>query len=94
MFLMKFVGTYRCKKLWCSEWAGNIRLEPNTGTKIKITNLNGAQSVPVHAQYVLGFEITVCNTFGVQETQSARHLSHNLSSLRFREIHVLLDTSQ
>lgn len=87
-------STYRCQQLRCGRWRRDVGGELDSGTEIKITDLNGTELVRIHAQDVLRLQIPVGYAFLVQKVQPGRDLLDDLRSVVLGEAHVLLDAGQ
>ena len=61
-------------------------MEQRSRAKIKIAQFDGSQSVSVDAENVLGLQVPVSDTLGVEELQGGGHVSYNVGRLPLSEI--------
>lgn len=91
---MNKIETYRCHKLRSCQRAGEARGEADAASKVKVTDLDRAQSISVHTQNVLGLQVPVRYALPMEEVEGVGELAHYLRRLRFREVMVLLDSGK
>lgn len=89
------IGTaHRGQKLRRSHGTGQRVVEFDAGAKIEIADFDRSQFVRIHAQNVLGFQISVGNSFFMKKIQRASDLSDYLTRLPFAEMNPLLYSAQ
>ena len=60
-------------------------MEPRSGAQVKVAELDRGEPVPVHAQHVLGLEITMSDSLGVEKLESTCHITDDVGRLLLRE---------
>ena len=60
-------------------------VELDSRPEVEVAELDRGEPVPVHAQHVLGFEVSVCNPFGVKKLQSGSNVTDDVSCLLLSE---------
>ena len=63
--------------------AAGVELDP--GAEVEVTQLDRGEPVPVHAQHVLGLEITMRDPLGVKKLESIGHVTDDVGGLLLSE---------
>ena len=60
-------------------------MELDAGAQVEVAQLDRGEPVPVHAQHVLGLEISMRDPLGVEELESIGHVTDDVGRLLLSE---------